>query len=142
MFTHRIRWLLILALLLQLGCLPTVNSLVSNKDSFFDPVFLGVWAQRGQSATWTVTHRGDRSYRVVCADDANRPGQFVGLLAKIENELYLDLIPDESVWKQNQFERIHTLPIHTIYRVEIKDNELTLHAIDFKQLEQYLENHP
>lgn len=141
MSARPIPWLLIMVMTFQLGCLPTLNPLVTNRDSVFDPAFLGVWIQRGSSTTWSVTHRGDRSYQVVCADDSSRPGQFIGQLANIQDELYLDLIPDESVWKENQFERIHSIPIHTIYRVEIKDKALILHAIDFERLKQYLADH-
>ena len=133
------RWSLILALTFQLGCLPTINPLVTEQDSFFDPAFLGVWVQMGNASTWSVTHRGDRSYRVVCTDDSSRPVQFIGRLAKIQNELYLDLIPDESVWHGNQFERIHSISIHTVYRVEIKNDSLNLFVIDFNKLKRYME---
>jgi hypothetical protein len=136
-----IRWLLIPMIVLQLGCLPTLNPLVTDEDSYFDPLLLGVWIQRGSSTSWSVTHLGDRTYRVVHADDSSRPGQFIGQLAKFGDNLYLDLFPDESVWKENPFERIHSIPIHTIYRLEIKDRELMLHAIDFKKLETYIAEH-
>jgi hypothetical protein len=131
-----------LAVVATAGCLPTANPLVTEKDAVFDPAFLGVWVQPGTSNTWTVTHRGDRTFRIVYTDDASRPGQFVGKLGRINDILFLDLVADPSVRKEPMIEQIHSLPIHTLYRVEFSGDRLTLYSIDFEKLKSFVARDP
>ena len=142
MLVTGIRTLLIASVVLLVGCLPTLHPLATNQNSIFDPAFLGVWIQPGQSTTWSVTHNGDHTFRVVHSDHSNPPGQFIGRLAKINDSLFLDLMPDEATQKRNSIERIHTVATHTLYRVELKENELVVFAIDFDRFKPFLDKHP
>ena len=142
MLNNAIRGLIVVSVVLLAGCLPTLHPLATEQNSVFDPAFLGVWVQPGQSTTWSVTHNGDRSYRIVHSDHSNPPGQFIGRLTRVKDTLFLDLKPDEATHRRNSIERIHTIATHTLYRVELKENELVIFAIDFDKFKPFLDEHP
>jgi hypothetical protein len=124
------------------GCIPSLNPVYTDETLTFEPGLLGVWSQSSSKARWDFSQRDDSSYRLDYTDDEGRQGRFVGRLAKLDGELFLDLYPEEAKTDGNGFYKSHLVPIHTIYRVKQAEGRLTLAAIDFQWLDDYLTTHP
>jgi hypothetical protein len=124
------------------GCVPSLNPVYTDETLTFEPALLGIWTQPSTKARWDFSKRDDESYRLDYTDDEDRQARFVGRLAKLDDELFLDLYPEEVKSDSNGFYKFHLVPIHTIYRVKQADGQLTLAAIDFQWLDDYLTTHP
>jgi hypothetical protein len=124
------------------GCIPSLNPVYTDETLTFEPALLGVWKQPAAKARWDFSKVDDKSYRLSYTDDEGQQGRFLGRLAKLEGELFLDLYPEEVKMDGNGFYKFHLVPIHTIYRVKRADGQLKLSAIDFQWLDAYLTSHP
>jgi hypothetical protein len=140
---HQSRSLWMLAILTVIvGCIPSLNPVYTDETLTFEPALLGVWRQPDANALWDFKKFDDKSYRLSYTDDNGQIGHFVGRLARLEGELFLDLYPEEVKSEGNGFYKFHVVPIHSIYRVKQADGQLKLAAIDFQWLDSYLTQHP
>ena len=131
-----------IVLTLFIGCVPSLNPLYTDENLVFEPALLGVWKQPQGSARWEFSKLDDKSYRLLYTDDKGQQGRFVGRLARLEGDLFLDLYPEDPEMDASGFYKFHLVPIHTIYRVRGTQPKLELAAIDFKWLDEYLTSHP
>jgi hypothetical protein len=131
-----------LLLALFIGCVPSLNPLYTDANLVFEPALLGVWKQPEGSARWEFSKLDTKSYRLLYTDEKGQQGRFIGYLARLEGELFLDLFPEGSEMDASGFYKFHLVPIHTIYRVRGTQPKLELAAIDFKWLDEYLTSHP
>jgi hypothetical protein len=124
------------------GCVPSLNPVYTDDTLAFEPALLGVWKQPSAKARWDFSKLDDTTYRLAYTDEEGQQGRFVGRLAKLDGELFLDLFPEEVKMEGNGFYQFHLVPIHSIYRVKQADGQLKLAAIDFQWLGGYLAAHP
>ena len=134
-------WTMI-ALTLFAGCIPSLNAVYTDETLVFDTALLGIWKQPATTARWDFSKLDEKSYRLVYTDEEGKQGRFIGRLATLEGELFLDLYPEEVRTDANGFYNLHLVPIHTLYRVRKNKGQLELAAIDFKWLDEYLTSHP
>ena len=134
-------WALI-SLAVFAGCVPSLNPVYSDQTLVFEPALVGLWTQPNSKARWEFAKLDDKSYRLLYTDDQGQQGRFVGRLARLEGELFLDLYPEEPQMDASGFYKFHLVPIHTIYHVRTTQPKLELAAIDFKWLDEYLTSHP
>jgi hypothetical protein len=134
-------WTMI-ALTLVAGCVPSLNPVYTDETLTFDMALLGVWNQPASKARWDFSKLDDKSYRLAYTDDDGQQGRFIGHLANLDGELFLDLYPEEVKTDANGFYKFHLVPVHTIYRVRKSQGQLELAAIDFKWLDEYLTANP
>lgn len=124
------------------GCVPSLNPVYTDETVVFEPALIGDWRQPDSKARWEFDKADARSYRLVYTDDQGQQGRFIGRLARLEGELFLDLYPEDPQFDASGFYKFHLVPIHTIYRVRTTQPKLELAAIDFKWLDEYLTSHP
>jgi hypothetical protein len=134
-------WLLV-GLTIFAGCVPSLNPVYSDETLVFEPGLIGVWQQPNSKARWEFNKLDAKSYRLVYTDDQGQQGRFVGRLARLEGELFLDLFPEDPQMDASGFYKFHLVPIHTIYRMRQSQSKLELAAIDFKWLDEYLTKNP
>ncbi len=124
------------------GCVPSLNAVYTEENLVFDPAMIGTWTQEGSPARWEFSKSEGKSYRLLYTDERGQQGRFIGHLAQIEGERFLDLYPEDPQMEAAGFYKFHLVPIHTIYRVRGTQSTLNLAAIDFKWLDEYLTSHP
>lgn len=130
------------ALMLVIGCVPSLNPVFRDDQLIFDTSLLGVWSQPTSSEKWEVTQRDESSYRIIYTDQDGQRNPFIGYLAEIEGIRFLELSPDTMGSDESGFYQFHMVPIHTVYLVRQTAPSLELSAIDFRWLDQYLTEHP
>ena len=119
---HKARGFWMLAVLtLIAGCIPSLNPVYTDETLTFEPALLGVWKQPAAKARWDFAKLDDKTYRLSYTDENGQQGRFLGRLAKLDSELFLDLYPEEVKMDGNGFYKFHLVPIHTIYRVKQAD---------------------
>jgi hypothetical protein len=129
------------------GCVPSLHSLFTEKDTFFDPQLVGAWSSSSESSkeTWQFTKKPDsNSYEVIFTDNDGNKGSFVGALGKIDGMTFLDLFPDNTLMeiRSNEFYQAHLVPAHTFMKIEQIQPVLKMRAMDPDKTREMLKNDP
>ena len=101
------------------GCVPSLHSLFTDKDVFFEPQLIGTWSD-GSEETWQFIRKTDPNnlYEVIYTDDDGEKGLFTGTLGRIDGMIFLDLYPDDEIIQANDFYKVHLIPAHTFLKIE------------------------
>ena len=115
------------------------------KDVVFDRTLLGAWAEKeGDDGSWTFETGTNQSYRVIVKDE-KRSDHLEGFLFKLGTNTFLDLTVGERTFKEynlDGFSAIHLVPVHSMARVRLHDDTLTLAFMDLEWLGKLLEKNP
>ena len=133
-------------LLALTGCFPlALHPFYRQKDVVFDRALLGVWAEKeGDDDSWTFETGTNQSYRVTVKDE-KRSDHLEGFLFKLGTNTFLDLTVGERTFKEHDldgFSGLHLVPVHTVARVRLRGDTLTLSFMDLEWLGKLLEKNP
>ena len=116
------------------GCVPSLHSLFTEKDIFFEPGLVGRWSSSENSKEiWQFTKKGEtKTYEVTYTDNNGDRGSFTGTLGKINETIFLDLFPNnsETEIRSNDFYKAHLIPAHTFLKIEQITPILKMQAMD------------
>ena len=140
-----------------LGCVPSLLPLYTADTLREDDRILGAWRQvlkdedEEQATVWTVVKTGANAYRLTVVPDEYDERMFGGEalrapdsanfelhLVKLGDRLFADVMP-ARVPVRNDMYQYHLLRAHTVWRITIRDGELSLAALDLDWLESRLE---
>lgn len=129
------------------ACIPSVNPFYTEKDVVFDARLVGEWQAKDKEndlQSWTFEKSGDNSYKVLATEKKDKHGQLEGHLFKIKDQLFLDLVPSDCKFADDQGDIVTAamFPGHLLVRVPQIEPTLQLTFFDFDWLEKYLENNP
>ena len=135
--------LLIVTILASLitACVPSLHPLYNDKDLIFDRSLVGVWVSDdgdGSKAIWTFTKSGKNNYALLAADDGE-PARFEARLVKLNDQLFLDILPVEPP-VENDFYRSLTIRAHLFAKIDIAEDEFLVSLMDPDWVRQQLEN--
>jgi hypothetical protein len=125
---------LVLAVLGLTGCFSlSVNPLYDRDTLTYEPGLIGLWGAPGDpdSETWEFRPAGNRAYRLIIREgntlrlDPERDAAFTAHLLRLEDQLYLDLFPDEPPVGSDFF-KSHIVPAHSLWKVRLEGHALTL----------------
>lgn len=133
--------ILFVVLVAAAGCLPTFEPVYTDEQLVFDDTLLGTWTQANTSNQWLVERGNAKSYLVSYREVGKPLARFEAHLCQIGDLLVLDLAPRADDPNVHPLQQLHQMPVHTIYLVTREPQKLTLAAIDFKWLEEYLLQH-
>lgn len=133
---------LALAVVLIVGCVPTLNTVYRDEDLVFDPNLIGRWQQDQAQNHWEFTQTGPRELQLAYTDGQGRTGQFVAHLAEVGGLRYLDLYPIKTELTESEFYKFHLVPVHTVYLVKSTTPHVELAGFDLAWLNQHLADHP
>jgi hypothetical protein len=132
--------LIMSAILLTAGCIESAHPVYDQQSVVFKPELVGTWSK--DKSTWTFSKRDDQSYSLVINDENGNDLPFVAHLAQVDGTLFLDLYPDKLSEQQQTFYDAHLFPVHSIFLIKQIDDQLHLGVMNFKELQQRLENNP
>ncbi len=124
------------------SCIPSVHPLYTDQNLIFDPMLVGVWADKEGKATWTFTKRGEKAYTLVYVDQTGEKGDFAVHLLKVGDLRFLDLYPADPDLQQNDFFKVHLLRVHTFIRLQHLQDSLQLAFMKPDWIKSYLQEHP
>jgi DNA-directed RNA polymerase subunit H (RpoH/RPB5) len=123
------------------GCVPSLHSLFTDKDAFFEPQLVGDWAD--DKETWQFAKQADsNTYEIIYTDKDGKKGQFTGTLGKINGMIFLDLYPGEAEIQANDFYKAHLVPAHTFLKIEQIQPILKMQVMNPEKLGKMLADDP
>ena len=129
------------------ACLPSVKPFYTQQDLVMDPHLLGTWQAAVDSdgpQTWRFEEKGEDAYKLTVTEEGDKTGLFTARLFRLEQELFLDLLPAECEFSPSQADLVTGLffPGHMLVWVAAIDPELKLAFLDFEWLGAQLEENP
>ena len=133
----------IVLLMFAAGCVPSLHPLYTEEDLVYEPNLVGTWEDE-DSETWTFTKSSEKEYNLATVENNGRKGSFIVHLVKVKGRLFLDLYPEEPVFKENMgdFYEGHLLKVHTFMRIEQIQPTLRIAPLDSDWIRAYLKKHP
>lgn len=125
------------------GCVPSLHPLYTEKELVFDPGLVGRWTG-DDKGTW-LFERGDdegKAYRLIYTDDDGAKGEFVVHLVQLGKRRFFDCFPEEPKVVENDFYKMHLMPIHTFMTVVRAGGTLRLSMMDARELAGKIEAQP
>lgn len=99
------------------GCVPSLHPLYTNKELVFEQKLLGKWVE-GQNNVWDFKKSSEPNAYDLSVIMDKKEGGFTAHLVKINDTLFLDLFPKDPNLKENDFYKLHLLPVHTFMKVD------------------------
>jgi hypothetical protein len=137
--------ILIGALTLITGCIPSVHPLYREQDLIFDLLLVGEWVEKTEKSskeTWTFSKREENAYTLLHVDDEGRKGELITHLLKVNDGRFLDFYPADSDLKLNGFYAFHVMAVHTFMRMRLQGDSLEMSYLDPDWIKAYLAEHP
>jgi hypothetical protein len=130
------------AALLLAACIPSVNSFYTEKDVAFDPRLLGAWQEKDNTNNpdvWKFEKSGDNAFKLTVFEKG-KTGEFNAHLFKVNQERFLDLIPNDCKYADNQswFVACAMFPGHLLVRVRQIEPGLQFSPCNYEWLDGYL----
>jgi DNA-directed RNA polymerase subunit H (RpoH/RPB5) len=125
------------------GCVPSLHSLFTDKDVFFEPQLVGTWSAEHSKEIWQFTKQADsNTYEFIYTDENGNKGSFAGTLGRINGMIFLDLFPDNSEIQANDFYKAHLVPAHTFLKIEQIQPTLKMRLMNPDKLGKMLASDP
>ncbi|MCB0520294.1 MAG: hypothetical protein H6577_08750 [Lewinellaceae bacterium] len=143
------------------GCIPSLHPIYTTDKLVEVKELPGLWTEsgngqvtyknsEGKPESWNFNDQGDKSYELIHTDDQGRKAVFEVHVIKLDRYYFMDFYPTESaeegepviadVYKMNDMEQMHLLPVHTFAKLEISPTELKISMFDPDFLKKLLEN--
>ena len=131
-------------LFLMTGCnfIPSVHPLYTDQDLIFDPLLVGVWADKDGNLTWTFTKKAENAYTLLYVDEKGKKGEFTVHLLEVGDRRVLDIYAADPDIQQNDFYKCHLLPVHTFMRMQQQGDGLQMASLKQDWIKKYLQEHP
>ena len=150
------------------GCVPIVSlhPLFTKETITFEEKLLGTWVEDGNQpqVTWEFAHLEEsaasrlpaelrdalaKCYRLNIADNEGRKGSFAACLVKLQDKLFLDVMPDRFPSGEQDPEQMKLLynafffmPVHSFVRVSSLGDQLKIRLTDDEGFKKLLDAEP
>ncbi len=118
---------------LMSGCVPSLHPLYTDDVLVFDPALVGTWAKDDER--WIFTKAGDKAYDLVVLEKRKAPARFEAHLVDLGGHRFLDLSPGDPPF-DNDFYKFHLVPAHSISRLQLTGEVLTIAMLNGEWLEK------
>jgi hypothetical protein len=131
-------------LFLLAGCVKSLHPLYTEQDVIFDEKLVGCWSEYSSDEAWCFSRKGETGYQLVYSDRSGKSGRFVARLFRINEQVFMDLYPSLSSeeFNQNDFFKLHLLPVHTFAHVKQIGPTLQMRFPDPEWLRKLVEKNP
>ena len=137
------------------GCVPvmSLHSLYTEEDVVFEENLVGTWVDDPDSpkTTWEFSRAGakEKAYKLVYSDDEGKKGSFVVHLVKLENRLFLDVLPSQFPSEQQDWEKMKWaynffffVPAHTFIKIDSIEPKLKMRRTVNDEMKELFKEEP
>ena len=133
--------------LLLTACIPSVYPFYTEREVVFEKKVIGEWRvvnDDKQPEHWNFAHSRNSHYDLTVTDNEGKTGEFRATMFKLDDELFLDLMPTDCEYasSQNDLVSASMFPGHLLVHVSQLEPELRMSFCDFDWLGDYLEENP
>lgn len=138
----------ILAIAFIVGCVPSLHPFYKKGDTLFDPDLVGTWdAKTGPiRGNWAFSrYRNEASYHLEFTSADEKTDVFQAHLFEVGDHRYLDLCVSEAnkeFEQLSEFAKFHLYSFHTVARLQLKDDALTIAFLDTRWIEKQFSKEP
>lgn len=133
---------LLIAVLLLTACIPSLHPLYTEADLTMDPTLVGTWEEKETGEAWTFSTCEKLKYKLVHTDSDGRRGEYDARLVKIEDKLFLDIVPIKPGFTQNDFYQERFIATHTFVHVIRKESTVEISHMESRWLKDFLARNP
>jgi len=137
------------------GCIPvmSLHRLYTKEDVVFEEKLVGTWVDDPKSpkTTWEFSRAeaGEKAYKLVYSDDKGKKGSFVVHLVKLENRLFLDVLPSQFPSEQQDWEKMKWaynffffVPAHTFIKIDSIEPQLKMRRTVNDEMKELFKEEP
>jgi hypothetical protein len=130
---------------LLLGCIPSLQPLFTPDDLVFEEKLLGAWAEKDKEPGWIFSKGDEKSYQLTIKEE-EKSSPFQAHLFKLQDQLYLDIYPDDSGLEDSQRETFFRSALvrgHLFFKVsQLTSTDLKFHLLDDEWLKEFIAQNP
>ena len=124
------------------ACVPSLNPLYTEADLTMQPTLVGTWVDKETGETWTFSNCEELKYSLLHVDTDGRTGRYDARLVKVENKLFLDIVPVKSGFTQNDLFKERFIATHTFLRIISNEATVQISYLEPRWLEDQLVENP
>ena len=137
------------------GCVPvmSLHSLYTEEDVVFEGNLVGTWVDDPDSpkTTWEFSRAGakEKAYKLVYSDNEGKKGSFIVHLVKLENRLFLDVLPSQFPSEQQDWEKMKWaynffffVPAHTFIKIDSIEPQLKMRRTINDEMKELFKEKP
>ena len=134
--------MIVTGLMILAGCFPpvTLNPIYSEEETIFEPDLVGVWSEEDSNDQFQFQQTAETAYDLTGNVDSGVVFSFDVRLTRLNGELFMDLYPDYYDVDIDDFYKLHLLPVHSFYRIELAKDTLRVFMIDEDWLSKFMES--
>ena len=139
--------IILLAILVLAGCIPSIHPLYMDDDLVFNPELIGEWYDDDDpEQTWEFTRAGENAYTLKHTDFTHKTkkldsgeftndticftGEFEIHLIKLGGIFFMDFYPNKNKMEINELLELHLFPVHTFAKVQFRENEVRIFQVN------------
>ena len=130
------------AILFNAACIPSLYPLYTESDLVLDDSLIGVWIDKSDGETWTLSKGNQSAYKLLHVDSKRGRATYEAHLVKVEDELFLDVVPVKSDIGCNSLCADRFIATHTFLRILKKDSALQISYLEPRWLKDHLASKP
>lgn len=140
--------LLAAAAILLAACIPSVNPFYLSSDIAFDSRLVGEWSddpERDDAERWVFESLSEQdAYQLTIIESDGTRGTLRATLFELDNTLFLDLIPNEFEFPDDEVEVIGASLFtgHLVMHVAEIEPRLIMSFFEFEDVGEFLEENP
>jgi len=137
------------------GCVPVISlhQLYTEEDIVFEEELTGVWVDdpKNPKTTWEFSRAEakEKAYKLVYSDKEGKKGSFVVHLVKLENKLFLDILPNQFPSEQQEWEKMKWgynffffVPAHTFIKIDSIEPQLKMRRTINDEMKELFKEEP
>lgn len=136
------------------GCLPvmSLHSLYTDTDVVFEEKLLGAWTEDSNDpeTTWVFERTEQKNtYKLIFSDEEGKKGSFTTYLVKLQDKLFLDLLPSKLPWEPEEPNKIDLpynclfmIPAHTFIKIDSLEPQLKMQLTVESKMKELFKQEP
>lgn len=138
------RYLFASALVVLMGCVPSLHELYTDQTLVFDPTIAGRWQQENDEAVWDFSAEAEsKSWTLTIKEKEGKESLLKVHLVEIAGKRFFDFYPAENVEiEMGDWLKATLIPGHLFVRVEKTGTNLMLAVLNPDTIEKLLEKKP
>ena len=133
---------ILICVLFIAACVPSLHPLYTEADLMMDPTLVGTWVDKESGESWTFSNCGKFKCSLVHIDSDGRKSEYDARLLKLEDKLFLDIVPIKSGSNQNDFYQGLFFATHTFVHVVTTPSMVQISYIEPRWLKDFLVENP
>lgn len=124
------------------ACVPSLNPLYTEQDLMFDDSLIGVWIDKETGETWSFSKCGKMEYTLHYTAEDGRKGEFSARLVRLDDKMFLDMVPVKPGFLQNDYYQSHFIATHTFAHIAQKGTTVQVSMLEPRCLKDLLAANP